>query len=126
MTIFGHTLPEVQKFLIAVAALLIAGVAMFVTLDPGFQAGVETLIVAVIGAIAVFGLPNPNPDEVNKALAALATSLISVIQFYHTVPSATGTKVLALVFAFATTYCIWRKSNAPVSRSLNAGQRSLI
>lgn len=112
MTIFGYTLPEVQKFLLALAALAIAGAAMFLTLDPGFQAGVETLIIGFIGAVAVFSIPNPDQEAVYKALSGLAGSLITVIQFYHAVPSGIGTKVVALCYAFAVAYCIWRKTNA--------------
>jgi hypothetical protein len=126
MTILGHTLPEVQKFLIALLGLIIAGVALFVGLDPGFQAGVETLIIAVIGVVAVFALPNPTGDAVYKALAALATSLLAVLEFYATIPSSTTTKVLALLYAFAVTYAVWRKTNAPTKPPVNSGQKTLI
>lgn len=111
MTIFGYTLAEVQKFLIALAGLIIAGVAMFITLDPSFQAAVETLLIALIGVVSVFAVPNPTQDDVYKALSAFVSAAIAVIQFYHTVPSSTTTKVIALVYAFAVVYVIWRKSN---------------
>lgn len=123
MTIFGYTLPEIQKALIALAGLIIAGAAMFLTLDPSFQAGVEVLIIALIGVVSVFSLPNPSPDQVNKALGAFVTAFVAVLQFYHTVPSSTVTKILAIVYAFAVVYCIWRKSNAIKHAS---HQRSLI
>jgi hypothetical protein len=122
MTIFGYALPEIQKFLLAVAALVIAGAAMLITLDPGFQAAVETLIIAVIGAVAIFAVPNPSTADVNKGLAALTSALVAVIQFYHSVPSSTTTKVIALCYAFATAYVIWRTRNHNV---VNSGQRSL-
>jgi hypothetical protein len=124
MTVFGYTLPEIQKFLLALAALVIAGLALFIGFDPAFQPAVETLIVGFIGAVAVFSLPNPTADAVYKALAALAASLLTVVEFYHKFDPSTSTKVLALLYAFAVTYVIWRKGNAPAIQ--NADQRSLL
>lgn len=115
MITFGHTLAEVQKFLVALIAFIIAGVGLFVTLDPGFQEGVETLIFAAIGVAAVFSIPHPTQDQVYKAFSALVTAGISVIQFYHTVPSSTTSKVIALAFAAAAVYAIWRTPNAQSS-----------
>lgn len=111
MKIGKYTLPEVAKFLVALAALVIAAVAMFVTLDPNFQPAVETLIYAVLGVVGVFALPHPTQDQVYKALSALAGALLAVIQFYHTIPSSTTTKVIALCFAFAVAYAVWRTPN---------------
>lgn len=124
MTIFGYTLPEIQKFLIALVGLVIAGVALFVGFDPGFQPAVEVLVTGLIGAIAVFALPNPSADAVYKALAAFATALLTVVEFYQHIPSSTATKVLALLYAFALTYVIWRKGNS--TPALDANQRKLL
>lgn len=111
MTIFGHTLPEVQKSLIAVAALLIAAVALVFPLHAGFQEAVETLIIAAIGLAGVFAIPNPSPDDVYKAFSAFVGAAMAIVEFYQTIPTATGTKILALAYAIAVVYCIWRVSN---------------
>lgn len=111
MTIFGYSLEEIQKSLVALVAFIIAGVALFVTLAPGFQEAVEVLLIALIGVVSVFSLPHPTVDSVNKALGAFISAAITVIQFYHTIPSSTTTKVIALVYAFAVVYVIWRTRN---------------
>jgi len=120
MTIFGYTLPEIRKFLIATVGFLIAAAALVVFIAPGFQEAVETLIIAAIGAIGVFALPNPSEEQVYKALSALVGGLLAVVQFYHTIPSGLAVKIGALVYAFAIAYVVWRTSNKKVGVAVRA------
>lgn len=115
MLIFGHTLAEVRKFLIALLAFIIAGVGLFLTINPDFQQAVETLIFAAIGVAAVFSIPHPTQEEVYKAFSAFVTAGIAVIQFYHTIPSSTTSKIIALVYAGVAVYAVWRVPNAQTS-----------
>lgn len=112
MTIGKYSLDEIQKALLSFAALAIAAVALFVGYDHlAFGAAVESLIVAGVGVIAVFGVKNATADAIDKAVMQLVTAVISVVQFWQTVDPSVNVKIGSLAFALASAYVVWRRGN---------------
>jgi hypothetical protein len=99
MALSNYSLSEVQK---AVVALVIAGIAIagyFVAFDPGFQDAAVIVTVGVFNVIGVFASKNHTPDDVGKAVLALAASTIALVGFFVTVnPSDTQT-ILGIIGA---------------------------
>jgi len=112
----------IEKYAKALMALLIfafAAVALFwggdifgFHINADFESKVLTLIPLLVAVVAVLHAKNATPDAVDKAVWQFGLGVISVIQFWHEIPSGTVIKLSAAVYALVIAgYAVWRVPN---------------
>ena len=112
---FGNTLAETQK---AVLALLVSGLTLlgfFVVFDPGFNEAAVAVTVGAFNVLGVFLAKNHTPDDVQKSVSALAASTLGLVGFFVTVDANTTETVLGIVAALVNVYAVYRVRNEPVT-----------
>jgi uncharacterized membrane protein len=112
--IFGHTIAECQKAVLAFIGLCAAVASLYISnIDPGFWAAVTILAGAIFGVIGVFLEKNLTADHLAKAVVALIGATISVVTFFITVAPDTGGRLIAIALAAITVFAVWRRENIP-------------
>lgn len=112
--IFGYTLAEAQK---AVVALVVAAVTLtgyFVVFDPGFNEAAVAATVAVFNVLGVFLATNHTAADAQKAVSALAASALGLVGFFTTVDPGTTEITLGVLAALANVYAVYKARNEPV------------
>lgn len=112
--IFGYTLAEAQKAVMAFIGLCTAVAALYITnIDPSFWTAVTVMAGAVFGVIGVFMEKNFTADSLSKAVVALIGAAVSVVAFFIEVDPDTTGRLIAIAIAAITVYAVWRRENAP-------------
>jgi len=111
--IFGYTLDQAQKAVIAFVGFALLLVAYFVAFEPGTEAAVTAVIVYGFGVARVFMAKNHTVDDLQKAVEALATSVVGLVGLYVTVDPSVLETVLAAVANAAVVYGVYRVANGP-------------
>lgn len=117
MTIFGHTLAECQKAVVAFIGLCAAVAGLYISnIDPGFWLALTILAGAIFGVVGVFAEKNLTPDHLAKAVIALIGAVISVVSFWVTINPSLEGRLISIAIAAITVFAVWRRENAPVTR----------
>lgn len=112
MLILGkYTTDEAAKFLVSLAAVGVAAVAMFFVVDPGLGPAIETLIIAAAGAFVVLGTKNATADAIDKAVMQFVVAGIALLNYFIKVDPGVVTKIGGFVFVCVSAYAVWRKGN---------------
>ncbi len=110
--IFGHTLAECQKTVMAFIGLCAAIASLYISnIDPAFWAAVTILAGAVFGVIGVFMEKQLTADHLAKAVVALIGATISVVVFFIQVNPGTEGRIISIAIAAITVFAVWRKEN---------------
>jgi glucose uptake protein GlcU len=86
-------LSEYAKAAVALIGLVGYVLLTFITFDPSLVTAVQLLVPAAVGVVLVWGAKNHTPDDLNKALMALASAAITVVSYFTTVPADTANKI---------------------------------
>lgn len=111
--IFGHSLSETRKTVVAGLYLLFS-VVMLAGFVPhvGFQEAVLAVVGPAYGVVGVFLAKNHDPADLQKALEALKAALMTAISFYVAVPEATNESVTLLITGIVMAVGVYWTRNA--------------
>jgi glucose uptake protein GlcU len=113
-------LSEYAKAIVAIIGLVGYVLLTFLTFDPTLVQAVQLLVPAAVGVILVWGAKNHTPDDLNKALSALAAAAITVVSYFTTVPADTTNKIAMAVGALCVVIGVyWTRNTTPVSPNPN-------
>lgn len=117
--IFGYTLDESRKAVLAFAAFAAAIAALFITYDPSINEAAVTVVSAIFGVIGVFLAPY-SPENLSKAVTQLQTSLVALVSFWVTIDPSLEVKIGTAVAAALSAYAVFKirnKQPAAVTRA---------
>lgn len=109
--IFGYTLDEAKKAVIAAIAFTGAIVALFVAYDPGVNEAAISIAGALIGIIGVFQAPQFSIEDFSKYLEALKGALIAMANFWFVIEPSLTVKITTAVGAIIALVAIRRARN---------------
>ncbi len=125
--IFGWSVEQTLKFLVALVTLVLAIVGLFVALKPGFDEAVVVLAGEIVGTAGVFMAKNITEDDVSKALAKLQGSIITVVGFFVVLDPTDVEKATVIGGALASViavYFVQNKSMPPPVLAPSGGRLS--
>jgi hypothetical protein len=109
--IFGYTLAEAKKTVIAVITFGAAVAAMFIAYNPGINEAAITLAGAIFGVIGVFLSPQFSIEDLSKAVAALQGALIALGNFFFVIHPSTVVQITTVVGSAIALYALYRANN---------------
>jgi hypothetical protein len=109
--IFGYSLAESKKFVIAAITFIGAIVAMFVAYNPGINESAITLAGAVFGVAGVFMAPQFSVEDLSKSLVALQGAAIAMANFWVTVSPSVTVKITTAVGAIVALIALYVANN---------------
>jgi hypothetical protein len=96
--IFGYSIAECKKALVAGLYVIFAAVMLIGFAPPvGFESAVLAIVGPLGAVVLVFEAKNHTPDDVQKALEALKAAVFSAIAYYVTIPNSTGEAITMLI-----------------------------
>jgi hypothetical protein len=111
--IFGYTVDQARKAVIAFIGGLILLVAMFVTFPIGFDEALGVVLAQGFAVLGVFLAKNHTPDDLTKALQQLAGGVVALVALFETVDPNTLETIIAIVGEFGLFYAVFHASNDP-------------
>lgn len=109
--IFGYTLAEAKKAVIAFITFGGAVLAMFIAYDPGINEAAITLAGAIFGVVGVFLTPQFSIEDLSKAVAALQGAAIGLGNFFLVIEPSTEVQITSVVGAAIALFAIYRANN---------------
>lgn len=97
--IFGYTVAESKKFVIAFIAFGGAMAAMLITYDPGINEAAISIAGSLIGIIGCFTATQFSIEDFSKYLEALKGALIAMANFWFVMDPSWTVKATTLVGA---------------------------
>jgi hypothetical protein len=115
--IFGYTLEEARKAVVAFVFLILSAFALFVVFpadikDVSFTDAVIALTGSVFGTVGVFMDKNVTADDLSKAVTQLQGSALAVVGYFTVVPVGTVEKISLFAGAILSVYLVFRTPNA--------------
>lgn len=95
--IFGYTLGQVRKMVIALVGTVLLLGGYFIVFEPGTRDAVIAIVIYGFGVVRVFLAKDVTVDEQQKAVEQLATSVIGLVGLYVTIQPSVLELVLAVV-----------------------------
>jgi len=112
--IFGYTLGEAQKFVVAFIFFAATLAGFFIAFDPATTPALVAVSGAIFALAGVFLNKQHTVDDMSKALSQLQGTLISLVGIYVTVDPALITKIGMAVAAVIGVYAVYKRENDPV------------
>lgn len=109
--IFGYSLAEAKKTVIAFIVFGGAVAAMFIAYNPGINEAAITLASAIFGVIGVFLQPQFSIEDLSKAVTALQGAAIGLGNFFLVIEPSTTVQITSVVGAAIALYAIYRANN---------------
>jgi hypothetical protein len=106
-----YRLEEIQKTVVAALVAILALIAYFIALEPGFNDAVITTVEAAFGVAAVFLSTNYTVADVDKSVKTLLTSGITLVSFFTTVSPDTGEVIVGVVAALVQVIAVYLVHN---------------
>lgn len=121
--IFGYTLEEARKAVIAFITFGAAIAALFIAYDPGINEALITLVGAVAGVVGVFMSPY-NAEDLSKAVSQLQGAALSLVGFWVTVDPSLEVKIGTAVAAALSAYAVFKVRNKQPTASASVLQKA--
>ena len=110
--IFGYSLSEAKKTVIAAITFGGAIALLFITYNPGINESAITLAGALFGVLGVFMAPQFSVEDLSKALVALQGAAIAMANFWVTVSPSLTVKITTAVGAIIALVAIYVANNS--------------
>ena len=112
MTVLGHPLAEVKKFILALALFLGTGAVFVLHFDPSFGQALEVLVGSGFMVVGVFAAPQFSEADFSKAITAAVGALFAVYKFFGQVDPSTELQIYVWIGTGVSVFAIWWIGNA--------------
>jgi hypothetical protein len=109
--IFGYTLAESKKFVIAGIAFVGSIVALFVAYEPGVNEAAISIAGSLFGLVGVFMAPQFSIEDFSKYLEAFKGACIAMANFWFVVNPSLTVKITTAVGAIIALVAIKYANN---------------
>lgn len=109
--IFGHSIAESRKAVVAFAIFVLSSLALFVAYDPGIKDAIVVLIGNGFAVVAVFTAPKFSIDDLTKMLGQLVGSVQSLLTFFVVIDPNVWVVVGGVISLIPIGYAVWRTGN---------------
>lgn len=118
LSIFGHTLAETKKTVIALLVLLASAVALFVVYDPGIKTALIVLVGNGFAVVGVFAAPKFSVEDLSKTLGQLSGSVFTLLAFWIKVNPSLPVTIASVIALVPVGYAVWKAQNVePITQT---------
>lgn len=116
--IFGKSIPEARKTVVAIISLIGAVVAIFFTgYDPNFTQACVALAGALFAVAGVFMAKNHTEKDLSKAVSQLQGAALTVVGYFVTVQPDTAHQIAILSGAVVSVFAVfWISNDTPYTK----------
>lgn len=105
--IFGYTLEQTKKFLLALALFIGTGAAYVLHYDPNFAQALQVLVGTGFSVVGVFTAPQFSEADFSKAITAAIGAMFGVYKFFGQVDADTELQILTWIGTGVSVFSIW-------------------
>lgn len=113
--IFGYTVDQVKKAVVAAVGAAILLAAFFIVFPVGFETAAMAVITQVFGVVGVFLAKNHTVDDVSKAIQQLTASVLALLVLFIQLDPNTVQTAIAIVGELVLAVSVFLAKNAPTT-----------
>ena len=113
--VFGYTLQEAKKAVVAFVLSAVVLVGFFIAVPMEFQTMLPIIIGQLFGVAAVFLTKNHTADDLSKAVQQLAGSVFSLVAVFTQVSPDTVESVALVIAQLTIVYAVYQARNHDVN-----------